>query len=110
VSGHTPGPWVVRQDSRDRDGLWELVGYDIESEKGCEIVGCEGIEAWKDNAEANARLIAAAPELLAALREALQSLEYVQDKHGEKITGGFKRLDDMGRARRAIAKATGEGP
>ena len=69
---HTPGPWKVVYDLRQYwpySGEHELVGYDIESESGQQVIGCEGIEAWKDAAEANARLIAAAPDLLAALQE-----------------------------------------
>ncbi len=67
---HTPGPWAVVVDMRteydrtsDRESEW-LAGYDVTSEAG-EIVGCEGIITGGNN-EANARLIAAAPDLLAA--------------------------------------------
>lgn len=68
MSKHTPGPWRVSTDSRtDEEGLTYVSGLNIESDAG-EIVGCEGIEAWKDNAEANARLIASAPDLLEALQ------------------------------------------
>ena len=54
---------------------------------------------------ANARLIAAAPELLEALTEILQCLEYVYRSHPE-ITGKGKALADMQKARAAIEKTT----
>jgi hypothetical protein len=52
MTGHTPGPWEVHPE-----GIW----FDIFSKDGA-VVSCEGI----DN-EANARLIAAAPDLYAAI-------------------------------------------
>jgi hypothetical protein len=58
----------VRTDydrSNDQQTDW-LAGYDVTSDAG-EIIGCEGIIPG-GNSEANARLIAAAPDLLAALQ------------------------------------------
>lgn len=98
---HTPGPWMVVRDLRQYtpdNGELDLVGYNIESESGDEVIGCEGIEAWKDNAEANARLIAAAPKLLKALMMAV-----VQNEHDMVLTG-----DELRECRAAIRKAIGE--
>lgn len=53
--------------------------------------------------EANARLIAAAPELLAVLERLLRCLSWIQ--HPTGLT-----LDAMEQARAAIAKAKGDQP
>jgi hypothetical protein len=86
MSGHTPGPWTVdgrgiRQDMRERERGW-FIGY------------CEDTHNpdWK----ANARLVAAAPDLL----EALQGLLL--------IVPVSRHLPSIELARRAIARATGE--
>lgn len=59
---HTPGPWVVREDARD----WAIIGP--------EPSWVTGVDRRNHNAEANARLIAAAPELLAALEKVRDDL------------------------------------
>ncbi len=60
---HTPGPWKVGRSSANRH-RWHIVGANLESV-------CETSSWLKDDpegeSEANARLIAAAPQLLAAL-------------------------------------------
>lgn len=78
MSKHTPGPWV--------DG-----GYDVEASDRtlvCSMSGWRGPQATK----ANARLIAAAPELLealkladAALSGANMNMNVVQRKVSEAI-------------------------
>ena len=76
---HTPGPWIVG----DKPGVW--VGPVITAnsgKKGIAFVVGQTDSGWlggyetsvgKDRTNANARLIAAAPELLAACREMLAS-------------------------------------
>jgi hypothetical protein len=72
---YTPGPWTVEADMRieecraTRAELSYLAGWNITSQSE-EIVGCEGIIPGPTS-EANARLIAAAPELVEALRNIL---------------------------------------
>lgn len=67
---HTRGPWVAYKGDT---GIWNI-GHDTErmTEAIAEIV-TKGIFALKDEKvyEANARLIAAAPELLAACKQTL---------------------------------------
>lgn len=65
---HTPGPWVVREPE---DG--ELL--EVHAERGGELI-C--FPVWTPNERANISLIAAAPELLAALKEAYDALDYAQ--------------------------------
>ena len=63
----TPGPWST---ILDKDGTWKVVDDEVNARK----VGCgtrEGLEASigkSDTAQANAKLMAAAPELLSVLR------------------------------------------
>lgn len=83
MSKHTPGPWRY-QDIRSSG---EHVYFRIESKNGA-----VGFAYKSDNAEGNARLIAAAPDLLAALRKIATN---------EKLGTG----DCMEIARTALAKA-----
>ena len=90
---HTPGPWDVEpKGSRHfvdgADGL--TVAY----------LDRAGVRE-RSEIEANARLIASAPELLEALEAVLPDLEHYVATHGP---GPDKRLAI---ARAAIAKATG---
>ena len=63
---HTPGPWSVDAD-KARNNL--VVSSDTTGDVVCEVVSEPGSDPV---AEANAQLIAAAPDGLAAAREALQ--------------------------------------
>lgn len=58
---HTPGPWKVAHGMR---GLQNLKVHGVENNEGLGIVNCG---TGKDG-EANARLIAAAPDMLEALK------------------------------------------
>ena len=88
MSKHTPGPWaiyvnapsdiVIRKMSKD--------GYEL-----CSI-------ARVSSGYANARLIAAAPELLEALADCVEHMHWTQPQ-GEAA---------LKKAKAAIAKATGE--
>ncbi|WP_313250107.1 hypothetical protein [Stenotrophomonas acidaminiphila] len=88
---HTPGPWAVRYDYVVQAPAYEdgrLVP--VAQPYG---VNCDGTDLF-----ANARLIAAAPELLEAAMAFIapfDGIEVVQDS-------------DIAKARAAIAKATGE--
>lgn len=89
MSKHTPGPW--HQHIR-MDGSSEVEAgrtFPVASTTGC-IGGTEG--------HANARLIAAAPELLEALQGTMRTMEM---HHGKDC-----RCKECLSARAAIAKAT----
>ena len=93
MSEHTPGPWRVF-DGADHFiiGIGEL--------NGDGITDC-GFGIWRgksEEAQANARLIAAAPDLLAALRNFMEA-----DGHSDFEESWWTA------ARAAIAKATGQG-
>lgn len=102
VSGaHTPGPWEVRPCllTKNLD-----ICLPVESGKTAVIS-----TAWGN--EANARLIAAAPDLLNALEEAL-GLRLVGTSnpniHDDQILPVEVTMGELRRARAAIAKARGE--
>jgi len=94
---HTPGPWE-RVSSADWDGAHVIdARVRIVAEcHGCDIPGALG-DVGVDEAKANAYLIAAAPELLAAL-EGLLADPYLSHSINN---------DRMAPARAAIAKAKG---
>lgn len=107
---HTPGPWRIETWNYDkatppREALMVQTDRDAVAEV-CNIwqnaneVERRDVEAEK---QANARLIAAAPALLAALVELIEQLEGIgiPDWHGAE---GLS----LTQARAAIAKATGK--
>jgi hypothetical protein len=118
---HTPGPWAVQRLSHARDELWLQVGQasgrgpiarvNSTAEpmpKGC-VAELKYLVTPEDEQEANAHLMAAAPELLEALRPfasdlALWQTGFPDDLRvpGLRVTAGHVR-----RAMAAIAKAEG---
>ena len=82
--GHTPGPWTVE-------------AYDLVLANGLRVADCKVSGASLDETAANARLIAAAPDLLEAL-ERLADSDFVRDAIGE---------GNLEAAYAAIAKARG---
>lgn len=94
---HTPGPWTLHQEGSMRacDGRHD-------SEDGCRTIAeAEIIGVARAEAEANARLIAAAPELLAALKVARCVLKVACGAEAPYIREAFKAIDPI------IAKAEG---
>ena len=122
MSKHTPGPWT----KADRlNGPWwhissnHTVGGQI-CKSGRQAIACvhgeskRGSKAYAEMFEANARLIAAAPDLL----DALSSIDiYLSDTLSGRVKpdpATYKQwlidgiAEARNRARVAIAKATGE--
>ena len=109
----TPGPWVAEQDIRfdSFEGEEYIAGMDVRSESGVEIIGCEGINGGGLEEQANAWLIAAAPNLLSDLKEAAQLLRNYEKLHRAKGTEDGLIKADRNRAwaeqfEATIAKAT----
>lgn len=97
----TPGPWFKDDDSWSDGEHCVISSEKREGMVHIAMVSGGGSESgFEDNfaseQKANARLIAAAPELLEALQDAL----HAHDKHGEYPEWDF--------ARAAINKALGE--
>lgn len=94
---HTPAPWNACVY-----GGWGTPR--VFSESGS-IAMIQHHESGPGEGEANTRLIAAAPELLESLRQAVSSLEYLFVRYGAPEG---ENSEMMKKARAAIAKATGE--
>jgi hypothetical protein len=104
VSGHTPGPWEVCSDGAG----WYIEAMPEREHSLAHISSPEWQESPDtsiDEAEANARLIASAPELLEACKMIVEYDEDVEESGGEFLRLYIKALNA---ARAAIAKATGE--
>lgn len=113
---HTAGPWVACAETEGLHAVraptaWNPLGMVI-----CDV----GYGPTTENNDANARLIASAPDLLAALQTALAVIaDYLDYEHnGDPWTEDARAMGEMdiddyesdGRmesARAAIAKATG---
>ena len=127
---HTPGPW---KKAERLNGLWWHISAEssgLGPGQGRQAVACvhggskRGAKAYAEMSEANARLIAAAPDLLEALREIMPfTATAAIGCHGEKCrepwchscngeeeaeAAAQKGCDAYAKARAAIAKATGE--
>jgi len=95
---HTPGPWSTFQDASLRHTVGTATG------RICDMWGQEPAFFTAEDA-ANARLIAAAPELLSALAEVTGVIEaYCDDHNSARPTDVTVVLPKL---RAAIAKATG---
>lgn len=96
---HTPGPWGIQE------GKTLLHIETFESERGDGSLDTRTpICSVPKKSEANARLIAAAPDLLGASKSALHLLEYEQNE-GTKFSSHINV--ELKELREAIAKAEG---
>lgn len=104
MTAHTPGPWTYEYENSDAlsGGCW----YSIKAVGGDDDLlwfPYNGPRSSGEREEANARLMAAAPELLDAARTALEWAERYEDLCDE---GGGIIAQDLSAVRAAIAKAT----
>lgn len=117
MSKHTPGPWIVTEHRHPyKDGSKAHIERNIYTErdhpqlKGKYPIVCMSVGIGMDGekavqfvhiGEADARLIAAAPDLLEALQP------FVLANSSEEHINLMIRTSDVTKARAAIAKATG---
>jgi hypothetical protein len=93
---HTPGPWhAIAHPS----GTFEILGDDT--------YPVLRIRGGMTPTNSNASLIAAAPDLLAALRYLVGADDDIQANRGNKSDQAMNRLAALDTAAQAIAKATG---
>jgi hypothetical protein len=116
MAGHTPGPWqqsgqlILTEANYDYPNpkaspAPKIIGevhWDYDGDRG----GKEHRIKWPE-AEANQRLMIAAPELLAALEDITQHA-FDDDTPIQDIIADMERMRDIARA--AIAKATEPSP
>ena len=116
---HTPGPWQVGS-RHTSNGVWTQGGDLIASTHSSQRAVDRDAQILEQ--DANARLIAAAPELLDALRKCVNLLEETERESGRLVEYGEEDPFRMGEwfecddnalfeaARAAIAKAEGQTP
>ena len=100
MAEHTPGPWILELEYNPK-GFQKILGGQWGTHNIAQVVKRQSM---KDEDEANARLIAASPDLLAAAKAALDRLcdPYLGEDDGERQRPEIAALEQ------AIAKA--EGP
>jgi hypothetical protein len=108
---YTPGPWKVSEERSafrsDLPRFAEVFGHDIQAATGETVAAVDvrfvpGLDEYGEDGYANARLIAAAPELLETLEDTVQVFEGL-DRAAELHEELYPVLANL---RAAIAKAT----
>lgn len=109
---HTPGPWYPERPYGE-DGVY--VACAATSALVCKLNKVDGrfYQDAQESIYANARLIASAPELLAALESLVSELAERTHKDGRMMSASFVRgevcsVKALESARAAIAKAKGQ--
>ena len=88
MSKHTPGPWAQWADTNIiiRLHSGKPLSEDL---RICEVA----TNTWQDQGRYNARLIAAAPELLEALKLAQQIIGHPDDAHSKLIDAAIAKAE-----------------
>lgn len=99
---HSPGPWAAFWNERNkRTGIGDWFFFAGETSKHVRL---RSVRASDPVALADARLVAAAPELLEALKEAIETCSFMDAAtDDERLTDG----DCLNRWKAAVAKAEG---
>jgi hypothetical protein len=98
----TPGPWTVDEEAFDNDGCPETVIRALNGVAGVAVA----IDFGTNNPgmrEANARLIAASPELFGCLQATFDAI-------GERLLDDVFGYEWLEKAKAALAKAKGTEP
>jgi hypothetical protein len=96
VTAHTPGPWDFSLREAEPNEAFVTWAY-----------GHAAVHGSRFGREANARLIAAAPDLLEALRGLVGTAQQAISSGDWKVDGACDPDLDVLRAAAAISKATG---
>jgi len=110
---YTPAPWTARIDPTGEH--WHIDHKNTGNAKDATCNGWTSLAivfnagGWEDDpeGEANARLIASAPELLEALQECIDELFLIHSKYGDH-QNAIDHCPALGKGELAIQKATGE--
>ena len=101
---HTPGPWFADKiEDRSAFNIF-MPGYCSAGASVHHLSNATGCMGSRE-VEANARLIASAPELLDALRRIVALWDHHASAHGDGVASPLHKV-----ARAAVAKATGGQP
>jgi hypothetical protein len=100
-SEHTPGPWLIEESSNE-DEFANVFGPNDRPVAGIYIEN-DGSETPSEEDTANARLIAAAPEMLQALKDVSNAYQEMF----AVMPVAFQTYDSI--VESAIAKASGKG-
>jgi hypothetical protein len=108
---HTPGPWSVQSPSGfnipGRDANYLCILKPLDNGETC-FIGRANLGLEYGDVFANAKLMAAAPELLEALEKVMAQLEWLKR---DKVWHGVDKFNeitrDQNRAEDAITKARG---
>ena len=98
MSEYTPGPWQMHDEFYCHEEIYgnlDLVDGNVRGTLVCEV-------SENDESFANARLIAAAPDLLEACKDAADAMSRMDCGEETRMGSALKKVCD------AIAKATGE--
>ena len=108
MSKFTPGPWLARQFHTGRGavhGWWVIDSIPDHDGRIVANAICQ-VSATNDDADANAKLLAAAPDLLGACQSLPLDCSFEDAADFKDNSQAFMRAMDLARA--AIAKATGK--
>lgn len=98
---HTPGPWLIADESKTFVYALGKEGTNVFS---CNVESAGTERASKREKEANARLIASAPELLEALKSVIEEID-MSDSNG--YVDCLIHQDEYKKITNIIAKAEG---
>ena len=101
---HTPGPWELDELSLRGNSYTAISGEDW-IELATVVTRMKSSDEYSPEGLANARLIAAAPELLEALQYLMSQTIEMDEKYGVALSEGEHEAALLARA--AIAKAKG---
>lgn len=102
---HTPGPWSIDQNDLALRGQFLDINTDY---AGVLVASVVDLDYDRPECEANARLIAAAPELLESLQEILDASDAELKGQGSDHDPECPFCSKADKARAVIAKATGQ--
>lgn len=94
-SKHTPGPWIATASDNGEWGIDAASGWGIAT-----VAGSAGDGPGNDESDANARLIAAAPELLEALEHLVDQGE--KQRKAAVFGGSLHPFDMKGALKKAV--------
>jgi len=105
---HTPGPWHLETNYRGNEHHAVDIYWVKKGRRRYPIATLTRVHVTVAEFEANARLIAAAPELLEALQPFAYLAQVMQEGQVLNFRGVYVSYEQVQAAQTAIAKAKGE--